>query len=32
VKNPGWHAVFDTDAALAETSRRKIMDRAMPTS
>jgi glyoxylase-like metal-dependent hydrolase (beta-lactamase superfamily II) len=22
VKNPGWHAVFDTDAALAETNRR----------
>lgn len=27
VKNPQWHAVFDTDAALAETNRRKIMDR-----
>jgi len=29
VKNPGWHAVFDTDAALAETNRRKMMDRAI---
>jgi len=29
VKNPGWHAVFDTDAAMAETNRRKIMDRAI---
>ena len=28
VKNPGWHAVFATDGALAETNRRKIMDRA----
>lgn len=26
VKNPGWHAAFDMDAALAETSRRKIYD------
>jgi glyoxylase-like metal-dependent hydrolase (beta-lactamase superfamily II) len=27
VKNPGWQAVFDMDAALAETNRRKIYDR-----
>ncbi|MGE0850530.1 MAG: MBL fold metallo-hydrolase [Hyphomicrobiaceae bacterium] len=27
VKNPGWHAVFDSDAALAEANRRKIFDR-----
>src|SRR5262245_8153784 len=29
VKNPGWHAVFDTDPVMAETNRRKIMDRAI---
>ncbi len=29
VKNPGWHAVFDADGALAETNRRKMMDRAI---
>lgn len=29
VKNPGWHAVFDSDAAMAETNRRKIFDRAI---
>ena len=29
VKNPGWHAVFDTDAALAEANRRKMFDRAI---
>jgi glyoxylase-like metal-dependent hydrolase (beta-lactamase superfamily II) len=29
VKNPGWHAVFDSDAALAEANRRKIFDRAI---
>ncbi len=29
VKNPGWHAVFDANAALAETNRRKIFDRAI---
>ena len=29
VKNPGWQAVFDADGALAETNRRKIMDRAI---
>ena len=27
VKNPGWHAAFDQDAALAEASRRKMFDR-----
>ena len=29
VKNPGWHAAFDADAALAESNRRKLMDRAI---
>lgn len=29
VKNPGWHGSFDTDGALAETNRRKLMDRAI---
>lgn len=28
VRNPGWHAVFDQDAAMAEASRRKLLDRA----
>ncbi len=28
-KNPGWHAVFDSDAAMAEANRRKMMDRAI---
>jgi glyoxylase-like metal-dependent hydrolase (beta-lactamase superfamily II) len=28
-KNPGWQAVFDTDGALAESNRRKIIDRAI---
>ena len=27
VKNPGWHAVFDSNATLAEENRRKIFDR-----
>ena len=27
VKNPGWHAVFDQDAALAEKNRRAVFDR-----
>jgi glyoxylase-like metal-dependent hydrolase (beta-lactamase superfamily II) len=27
VKNPGWHAVFDSDAAMAEANRRKMFDR-----
>ena len=26
-EHPGWHGVFDQDAALAETSRRKLLDR-----
>jgi glyoxylase-like metal-dependent hydrolase (beta-lactamase superfamily II) len=25
--HPGWHGVFDQDAALAEASRRKLLDR-----
>jgi glyoxylase-like metal-dependent hydrolase (beta-lactamase superfamily II) len=29
VKNPGWHAVFDTDASMAEATRRKMLDRAI---
>jgi len=29
VRNPGWHAVFDSDAAMAEANRRKIFDRAI---
>ena len=27
VRNPGWHAVFDQDAAMAEATRRKLLDR-----
>lgn len=27
--NPGWHVVFDADAAMAETNRRKAFDRAV---
>jgi glyoxylase-like metal-dependent hydrolase (beta-lactamase superfamily II) len=27
--HPGWHGVFDQDAALAEVSRRKLLDRAI---
>jgi glyoxylase-like metal-dependent hydrolase (beta-lactamase superfamily II) len=26
VRNPGWHAVFDMDAAMAEAGRRKLYD------
>ena len=26
--NPGWHAVFDNDGALAEQTRRKFFDMA----
>jgi glyoxylase-like metal-dependent hydrolase (beta-lactamase superfamily II) len=26
-RHPGWHGAFDQDAALAETSRRKLLDR-----
>lgn len=29
VRNPGWHAVFDTDAPLAEATRRRMFDRAI---
>lgn len=29
LKNPGWHLVFDADAAMAEGGRRKIFDRAI---
>ncbi len=29
VRNPGWHAVFDADAAAAEAVRRKLFDRAI---
>jgi glyoxylase-like metal-dependent hydrolase (beta-lactamase superfamily II) len=29
VKNPGWHAVFDADAALAEKNRRALFERAV---
>ena len=29
VKNPGWHAVFDTDGAMAEATRRRMFDRAI---
>jgi glyoxylase-like metal-dependent hydrolase (beta-lactamase superfamily II) len=27
VRNPGWHAVFDQDATMAEATRRKLLDR-----
>lgn len=27
--NPGWHLAFDMDAAMAETGRRKMFDRAI---
>ena len=29
VRNPGWHAIFDSDAAMAEATRRKLFDRAI---
>ena len=28
VRNPGWHAVFDMDGAMAEATRRKTYDMA----
>ncbi len=28
LRNPGWHAAFDQDAATAEATRRKLLDRA----
>jgi len=27
--HPGWHGVFDQDASMAETSRRKLLDRVL---
>ena len=27
VANPGWHVMFDQDAAMAEATRRKTLDR-----
>lgn len=29
VKNPGWHAIFDGDPAMAEANRRKLFERAI---
>jgi glyoxylase-like metal-dependent hydrolase (beta-lactamase superfamily II) len=29
LRNPGWHAAYDADGALAEASRRKLLDRAI---
>jgi glyoxylase-like metal-dependent hydrolase (beta-lactamase superfamily II) len=29
VKNPGWHVMFDADAASAEANRRRMFDRAI---
>lgn len=29
LKHPGWHAVFDQDAAMAEATRRRLLDRAV---
>ena len=29
LRNPGWHASYDADGALAETSRRKLLARAL---
>ena len=26
VRNPGWHAIFDMDADLAERTRRRMLD------
>jgi len=26
VRNPGWHAFFDQDAAMAEATRRNVYD------
>lgn len=28
VRNPGWHAVFDMDPAMAEATRRRVLDMA----
>jgi glyoxylase-like metal-dependent hydrolase (beta-lactamase superfamily II) len=32
LRNPGWHAAFDADGALAEANRRKLLDRAIAES
>lgn len=29
VKNPGWHPAFDSDATMAEATRRRLFDRAI---
>ena len=29
LRNPGWHAAFDSDGPLAEANRRKLLDRAI---
>jgi glyoxylase-like metal-dependent hydrolase (beta-lactamase superfamily II) len=29
VQNPGWHAIFDMDAAAAEATRRRLLDMAI---
>jgi glyoxylase-like metal-dependent hydrolase (beta-lactamase superfamily II) len=29
MQNPGWHVMFDQDAAMAEAIRRKLLDRAV---
>ena len=29
LRNPGWHAAFDADGALAEANRRKLIERAI---
>ncbi|HSB82042.1 MAG TPA: MBL fold metallo-hydrolase [Candidatus Methylomirabilis sp.] len=29
LKHPGWHAVFDQDAAMAEATRRRLLERAV---
>jgi glyoxylase-like metal-dependent hydrolase (beta-lactamase superfamily II) len=29
VRNPGWHVMFDQDAAMAEATRRRMLDRAI---
>jgi glyoxylase-like metal-dependent hydrolase (beta-lactamase superfamily II) len=29
VRNPGWHAVFDMDAQMAEATRKRVFDRAI---
>ena len=29
LRNPGWHAAFDADGAVAESQRRKLIERAI---